>query len=101
MWLIEWENVKTKSINEKMVWLLNNLNPSLNQLRKTVQIKQNNEFFDCELDRMRMEKNRLYKIAKLTKTNIDWHNYRVYKNEYKNRIQTKKYEQLLFKRKEN
>lgn len=46
---------------------------------------------------MRREKNRLYKVAQYSKLNSHWHEYRVFKNKYKNRIQTKKYEQTQFK----
>lgn len=45
---------------------------------------------------MRQEKNRLYKIAQLspnnTKSATNWHLYRVFKNDYKKAIQTKRFE---------
>lgn len=96
-WILEWEIIKVKPLNDRMDWLLNNLKISLSQFRKTKKLKQKNDFFDNELENMRNEKNRLYKIAQFSKLDRNWHEYRVFKNEYKNRIQTKKYEQTQFK----
>lgn len=96
-WIPEWENVKSNSIDYKMNWLLNNLKCSLNQFRKIKEIKQKKDFFDKELEAIRKEKNRLYKCAQYAGTDNKWHEYRVYKNKYKERIQVKKYEQTQYK----
>ena len=74
--------------------LLNIINNATKQFMSVKSVKTKQDFFDEELEKMRIVKNRLYKIAQYTTVDSDekWHDYRIYKNEYKNTIQTKKYE---------
>lgn len=92
LWLPQWAQVQYLSVDEKMNWLLDNLKNSLQKFRTKKLIGQNNEFFDDELELMRIEKNRLYKIAQYSTQDTDWKNYKVFKNIYKKQIETKKYQ---------
>lgn len=91
VWLPQWSQIVNKSVDDKTTWLLSNLKSSLNKFRKTKQVNDKNDFFDGELESMRREKNKLYKIAQYSRTDEAWKDYKVYKNVYKNKIQTKKY----------
>lgn len=91
-WLPQWNHYVSKSVDEKTSWLLSNLKSSLGQFRKTIQISGKNDFYDNDLERMRCEKNRLYKVAQYAQTDESWKEYKVYKNIYKHKIQAKKYE---------
>lgn len=95
-WSHTWDNVKGNSINDKIHWLIENISASTCQFKHTKVLKSNLDFFDNELDQMRREKNRLYKIAQFSTLEIDatikWHEYRQFKNKYKLMIQQKKYE---------
>lgn len=94
--LFSWRFVQTGDVNEKMEWLLNIIEKSTNQFKSSKTIKTNSEFFDHELENMRREKNRLYKLAQLSIDTLDsetnWHAYKLYKNDYKKSIRIKKYE---------
>lgn len=91
-WLPQWRELQNKSVDDKMNWLLLNLKNSIEQFRVTKQLIDKSDFFDRELEVMRIEKNRLYKIAQYTRYNDDWITYKRYKNQYKDKIQLKKYE---------
>ncbi|XP_031638796.1 uncharacterized protein LOC116350927 [Contarinia nasturtii] len=93
-YLFSWHYVERASLNDKMNWLLSVLSLSTDQFKSKITIRNIDNFFDSELENMRVEKNRLYKIAQYETYNVDekWHEYRVFKNEYKNKIQIKKYE---------
>lgn len=89
----QWNDVIHKSVNEKMDWLLNSLSNSTEQFKKTKEIRSKNDFFDRNLEAMRVHKNKLYKMARYaneSESNEKWHEYRVYKNSYKTAIQDKK-----------
>lgn len=64
-------------------------------------IKSEQDCFDQELDEMREEKKRLYKIASFAKGTpegrVRWQEYVVHRSQYKNKIVTKKYEHNQFK----
>lgn len=95
-WQHTWSVVESKSINDKMDWLLNNLSESANQFKSIKTINSKPDFFDNELEQMRREKNRLYKTAQYSINNSNssknWQDYRQYKDNYKNKIRAKKYE---------
>lgn len=55
-------------------------------------ISDNNDCFDNELEEMRCEKIWLYKVAQYSRDDLVWQNYELFKNTYKNKIKTKKYE---------
>lgn len=82
--MFSWQLVEHASVNEKMNWLLSVLELSTDQFKSKKTISTNDNFFDSELENMRIEKNRLYKIAQYAThdSNEKWHEYRVYKNEY-------------------
>lgn len=94
--LDSWSVIENGSINEKVSWLLNTIKNSTNQFQSVKVIKTNDNFFDQELENMRRKKNELYKIAQCSSGSVDsatkWHEYRKFKNEYKNKIQIKRYE---------
>lgn len=93
-WLDEWDQIKNKSVDEKMNWFLVRLMESTQQLVERKLVKIRDSFFDRELENMRREKNRLYKIAQYSgvTANENWTKYREYKNKYKYRIKLKNYE---------
>lgn len=91
-WKTEWGQIKHTDINKKFDWLLNNLADSVRVFLKNKTVKIKNNFFDDELESMRQKKNTLYKSAKITNDINKWHEYRIYKNEYKQKIQEKKYQ---------
>lgn len=92
--LHEWNEMENSDIDNKMNWLLNTISVATKQFQCEKSIRINKEFYDKELELMRIEKNRLYKIAQYSTTNSEekWHEYRIFKNNYKKVIQTKKYE---------
>lgn len=93
--LISWESVQLKQVNDKTDWLLNVISESTAEFKHTKEIKVTDDFFDSELEQMRREKNRLYKVAEISPNVFreqNWLKYREYKNEYKKVIATKKYE---------
>lgn len=84
-----------KSVDEKTNWLLSVLTQSTNEFIQVKELKINDDFFDKELEEMRVEKNRLYKLAQYSNEHESvhkWHNYREFKNQYKDVIQNKKFE---------
>lgn len=94
--LFSWNFIKNCDVNVKKNWILNILSTAANQFSSIKTIKTKSDFFDNELETMRIEKNRLYKLAQYSNESEDtaskWHEYRLFKNEYKNTIQIKKYE---------
>lgn len=90
-WCGFWDNVKQKSVDEKMEWLIMNLSTSAKIFFKKKIINITSGFFDHELELMRNEKNKLYKLAVYSGDNDKWHQYKQFKNNYKHEIQTKKY----------
>lgn len=93
-YMFSWHFVERASMNEKMNWLLSVLSLSTEQFKSKITIHNMDNFFDSELENMRVEKNRLYKLAQYATSNVNekWHEYRMFKNEYKNKIQIKKYD---------
>lgn len=95
-WIDQWNEIKTKTVKEKMKWFLNRLMNSTKELVEKRKVKIRTSFFDQYLDNMRKEKNRLYKIAQYSyetdTVNNNWKIYKEFKNEYKLQIQLKKYE---------
>lgn len=66
-----WHSVQSSNVNDKMEWLLNIVKRATNQFKSTKTIKTNRDFFDRDLENMRIEKNRLYKIAQLSNDSPD------------------------------
>lgn len=95
-WINQWDEVKNKSVDEKMTWLVMNLKGSIEKLIYKSPVKIRDSFFDRTLELMRKEKNRLYKIAQYSSdsngNNDNWRIFKQYKNEYKCAIRMKKYE---------
>lgn len=58
-----WNEIESSDVNTKMNWILNVTSNATNQFKRIKVIKINEDFFDIELEFMRNEKNRLYKIA--------------------------------------
>ena len=91
-----WIDVENSDVNAKMNWFIDTMKSATNQFNETKTISTNRDFFDSELESMRQEKNRLYKMAQLSTINTDsnenWHKYRLFKNEYKKAIQIKRYQ---------
>lgn len=56
--------------------------------------KEKDDFFDGELENMRIHKNQLYKQAQYANDQTKWDEYKHYKNEYKATIKRKRYEQM-------
>lgn len=93
--LNDWDEIKLKSVDEKTNWLLSVISESTNEFKSEKEMKINDNFFDNELEQMRIEKNRLYKVAQYAsdnEKNQKWHHWRIYKNDFKDSIQGKKYE---------
>lgn len=92
-----WQIVESRDVNTKVNWILAVLSKATEQFKCVKQIQTKDTFFDNELENMRREKNRLYKIAQYsfgsTVAKIKWHEYRIFKNTYKHYIQQKKFEQ--------
>lgn len=88
--------IENGSVNVKMDWILDTISTATCQFKSNKIIKTTDDFFDCELENMRRKKNELYKIAQCSSSHIDsshhWHEYRCFKNVYKQRIQTKRYD---------
>lgn len=66
----EWTGIdliSTLSVSEKLSWLLVNTMNSAGSLIKKVMMKRSDDFFDNELENMRNEKNRLYKVAQFSR----------------------------------
>lgn len=90
-----WDSIRNGSVNDKMNWLLHTLSKCTEQFRKTKIIKPVPELFDRNLEEMRMKKNQMYKTASLSRepeADVKWHEYRVFKNEFKAKIREKKFE---------
>lgn len=90
-----WESVRSDSVNNKTDWLLQILTRAAGQLKEEKIIKSKENFFDAELEQMRRDKNNLYKLAQYSSpvdADINWLNYRKFKNDYKRTIQKKKNE---------
>lgn len=89
--------INSSGINIKTQWILKQLHESTEQFMRIKTVKTKTEFFDTELELMRREKNRLYKIAQYTNNPVEscvrWHEYRRFKNDFKNAIQSKKFVQ--------
>lgn len=85
-----WQVFEYCNLNIKMNWLLNIISNATKQFKRVKTITTNDDFFDNNLDLMRIEKNRLYKIAQYCDNDSDrnqmWHDYKLYKNSYKNQI---------------
>lgn len=94
--LDSWAEVEFSDVNTKMNWFIKTLEAATDKFKKVKTISTKHDFFDRELESMRQEKNRLYKIAQLSPNNTEsatnWHLYRVFKNDYKKAIQTKRFE---------
>lgn len=96
-WKGSWKDIEHRSVNDKTNWLLENISSTTNQFKKMKTIKINEDLFDNQLEEMRLEKNRFYNVAQYTVNDPEtakkrWHEYRCYKNDYKNMIQNKKYQ---------
>lgn len=92
-WIHEWSEIKNTDVDNKFKWLLNNLSKSVSSLLQNKHVQINNDFFDNEMESMRIKKNMLYKNAQIARDdNNKWKEYRTYKNKYKQRIQEKKYQ---------
>lgn len=91
-----WNNIEFSDINNKMNWLIHTISSATNKFKELKEISTNEDFFDRELETMRRRKNQLYKIAQFSTTteekSLNWHEYRVFKNNYKKTIQIKKFE---------
>lgn len=95
--IYSWQFVNMGDVDTKMNWLIKILSMATNQFKCIKTIKVNDDFFDNELEIMRMEKNSLYKIAQYSNddnndSNELWLEYRLYRNTYKDVICQKKYE---------
>lgn len=66
-------------MNDKMNWLLSILSLSTDQFKSKKKISNTDSFFDSELENMRIEKNRLYRVAQYDTSNVNerWHEYSV------------------------
>lgn len=99
-----WEEVdkwppidESLSVNERTKWLLHNIKQSAGSFIKSKRMKSTVDFFDADLEKMRKEKNRLYKLAQFA-INVSeeekeqrWRSYKTYRNDYKSSIVEKKY----------
>lgn len=63
MYLPSWRFVEHAPVDDKMNWLLDILSLSTDQFKSKRTICTSDNFFDDELENMRVEKNRLYKMA--------------------------------------
>lgn len=95
--LNNWDEIKLKSVDEKTNWLLTVLSESTKEFIREKEVKINDDFFDNEMEQMRIEKNRLYKLAQYANANDRdkdkrWYEYRLYKNNFKDLLQQKNYE---------
>lgn len=91
----QWDRVQIYSVDDKMDWLLNILSKSTEQFKKIKVIKTNQDFFDQNLEQMRKQKNDMYRLARFAgeaESDEKWHEYRLFKNEYKNAIKEKRFE---------
>lgn len=93
-WAINWNAIKNSSCETKTSWLINKLKNSANKFIVQKIVKNSNEFFDEELEKMRLHKNHLYKQAQHTSDQSHWDEYKRHKNEYKIIIKRKKYEYM-------
>lgn len=92
-WIDQWIHMKYDNSNEQMQWFLFNLSKSINEFLVTKTVRDRGEFFDRELEGMRLEKNRIYKAAQYSENDADlWTAYREYRNIYKGVIKQKKFE---------
>lgn len=91
-----WELIKNCDVNMKTEWLLSIISDATIKFKTLKRMCIKDDFFNHELEQMRVEKNRLYKIAQYSNGSIDsqsnWINFKVFKNEYKKAIQIKKFE---------
>lgn len=100
MWekIDEWPQIDDSlSVNDRTELLMNNINEGAGSLIERKKVKSDEDFYDSELEEMRKEKNRLYKLAQFA-IDIDgderdnlWQNFRRYRNGYKAAIMEKKY----------
>lgn len=75
-------------------WLIENLNETANKFIVEKCVRNDDDFFDSELEMMRKEKNRLYKIAQYSGNEKDWSEYRLFRNKYKQVTKHKRYAQM-------
>lgn len=96
----EWPSIdllSSVSVSEKLNWLLMNTMDSAGSIIKRVMMRQSDDFFDNDLENMRKEKNRLYKLAQFARRdrveeiNRLWINYKEFRNEYKRTIVEKRF----------
>lgn len=91
-----WCDIEYSDVNTRMNWFIDTVKKATTKFKEIKEIATNQDFFDSDLEIMRREKNRLYKIAQhstnVTDVTANWHEYRKFKNEYKKSIQIKKYE---------
>lgn len=92
-WLGEWTYVRNENCDIKTTWLLHNLHCTVSEFIVERVISNSDNFFNYELEKMRKQKNYLYKQAQLsTNDSNKWHAYKNYKNDYKKMIKRQKYE---------
>lgn len=93
-WIHEWEEMHYMACNEKTQWLVNNLRLSINKFLVAKTVRENNDWFDNELDQLRKQKNMLYKKAQYSGASDDWDIYKSFRNSYKKETDKKQYEHM-------
>lgn len=94
VWINQWPTIRNENVDIKTEWFSNNMSNTMRQFIYEKLINANdNDFFDEELETMRKHKNVLHKRAQYTRDHSDeWDQYRKYRNEYKEKINKKKYQ---------
>lgn len=96
-WSDEWEMIKNENLEIKMQWFFEHLCATANKFVVEKKVKQYNEFFDSELEKMRQKKNMLHRAARFSDEPTAWNDFRTYRSEYKQLTQRKKYEWMQSK----
>lgn len=91
-WIDNWAAIKNASCETKTCWLINKLKNSASKFIVQKLARDEREFFDNELENMRLHKNQLYKQAQYMNDQTLWNEYKHHKNDYKATIKRKKYE---------
>lgn len=88
----EWNNLGTKSVNDKAKILTERLKECMSQFIKKVEIKANEseKWYDDELKQQRIKKDTTYSEAVLTSNRGRWNKYKYERNRYTNMLSYKK-----------
>lgn len=87
-----WNNINSKSVNEKAFILTSRLNQCVSEFVRVVELTKmyENKWYDNDLDEARLQRDTFYKAATLNPTNAMWNKYKNSRNVYQVMLKAKK-----------